>query len=130
MMKSLLIFKIAVLGVMVSLLVFTQFSWAENLQPESEPLGNIQTPHIQGALAELAEAGSKGGACFQTGSMEKCAGCCTDLLDACTAMVIPLCHEGDPNRAEFRHCIKGKTDRCKSDFSNCAWLCRRTKAAK
>lgn len=129
-MRSLHFFKVAILGVMMSLMVFTQFSWAENLQTESEPLGSVQTPHIQEALAELADAGSKGGACFQTGSMEKCAGCCTDLLDACIAMVIPLCHEGEPNRAEFRHCLKGKRDRCKSDFSNCAWLCRRTKEAK
>lgn len=130
MMNPLLILKVVILGVLISLLTFTQFSWAGSLHAELEQSGSIQTPHIQGALAELAEAGSKGGACFQTGSMEKCAGCCTDLLDACIAMVIPLCHEGDPNRAEFRHCIKGKTDRCKSDFSNCAWLCRRTKEAK
>lgn len=129
-MRPLPFFKIAILGVLMSLMVFTQFSWAENLQAESEQLGSVQTPHIQEALAELAEARSKGGACFQTGSMEKCAGCCTDLLDACIAMVIPLCHQGDPNRAEFRHCLKGKRDRCKSDFSNCAWLCRRTKEAK
>ncbi len=129
-MKSLLVMKVAILGVMMSLLVFTQFSWAGSLQTESETLESVQTPHIQEALAELAEAGKKGGACFQTGSMEKCAGCCTDLLDACIAMVIPLCHQGDSNRAEFRHCLKGKRGRCKSDFSNCAWLCRRTKSAK
>ena len=130
MMKSLLVFKIAILGALMSFLVFTQFSWAEGLEVESEKPGSIQTPHIQEALAELAQAAGKGGACFQTGSMENCAGCCADLKKACLAMVVPLCHEGDPNRDEFRHCIKGKTDRCKGDFVNCAWMCRRTKEAK
>lgn len=129
-MKSLLFFKIAILGVMMSAMVFTQFSWAEGLPSGPEKTETVQKPRIQKALAELAEAGGKGGACFQTGSMEKCAGCCRDLMDACIAMVVPLCHEGDPNRAEFRHCVKGKEDRCKNDFGNCAWLCRRTRGGK
>jgi hypothetical protein len=128
MMKPLLTVKIAFLGVMMSFLVFTQFAWAGSLDAGLETMGSVQTPRIQEALAELADAGGgKGGACYQTGSLEKCAGCCNDLKDACIALVIPLCHEGDPNRAEFRHCVRGREDRCNSDFSNCAWLCRRTK---
>ena len=129
MMRPLLLFKIAIVSVMMGFMIFTQFSWVEGLESRSEKSEIIQTPHIQKALAELAQAGSggKGGACFQTGSMEKCAACCKEILDACIAMVIPLCHQGDPNRAEFRHCVKAKEDRCKSDFGNCAWLCRRTK---
>lgn len=128
-MRAILFFKITILGVIMGILIFTQLAWAEGLEPGMEKSEFIQTPHIQKALAELAQTGSggKGRACFQTGSMEKCAACCKEILDACIAMVIPLCHQGDPNRAEFRHCIKGKEDRCKSDFSNCAWLCRRTK---
>ena len=109
--------------------VFTQIIWAESLELIPDRSNVIQPLPTQKALAELADAGSggKGGACFQAGSMEKCASCCRDLLDACIAMVVPLCHEGDPNRAEFRHCMKGKEDRCRSDFGNCAWLCKRTK---
>lgn len=126
-MKPRLFIKIASLGFLMSLMVFAQLSWAEGFKPASEASGIFQTLPIQKALAELAQAGGNEGACFQTGSMEKCAGCCKDLLDACIALVVPLCHEGSPNRAEFRHCIKGKTDRCESDFGNCAWLCRRTK---
>lgn len=129
MMRAILFFKIAVVGVTMGILVFTQFSWAEGLGSGGGNSERVQTPHIQEALAELAQAGSGGkrGACFKTGSMEKCAACCREMLDACIAMVIPLCHQGDSNRAEFRHCVKGKENRCNSDFGNCAWLCRRTK---
>lgn len=128
-MRTILFFKIAIVGVMMSILIFTQLAWADGLEPGGGKSEIVQTPHIQKALGELAQTGSvsKGGACFQTGSMENCAACCKEMLDACIAMVIPLCHQDDPNRAEFRHCVKGKENRCKSDFGNCAWLCRRTK---
>jgi hypothetical protein len=114
-------------GILTGITAFTQPSWADGLQSGLEQPEFLQTPHIQSALAELAEAGGKPGACFKAGSMEKCAACCRDFMTACIDLVVPLCHQGDPSRNEFRHCVKNKDDRCKSDFDNCAWMCRRTK---
>lgn len=115
---------IAVVGILTGVIAFAQPSWADNLQDQSK---FSQSPHIQSALAELAKAGEKKGACFQEDSVEKCAHCCRDFMTACIDLVVPLCHQGDPDRSEFRHCVKNKEDRCKSDFGNCAWLCRRAK---
>jgi hypothetical protein len=113
--------------ILMGVIAFIQPTSANGGQSELEQSQFIQTPHIQSALAELAEAVEKPGACFETGSMEKCAACCRDFMTTCISLVIPLCHQGDPSRNEFRHCIKNKEDRCKSDHNNCAWMCRRTK---
>ncbi len=116
---------LGVIGILTGVIAFTQPSFADDWQTGQDK--SELAPHIPSALAELAQAGEKPGACFNKSSVEKCAGCCRDFMTACTDMVVPLCHQGDPDRNEFRHCIKDQEDRCKSDFSNCAWLCRRAK---
>lgn len=121
------LFTLAVAGLLMGVFAFTQPSWADGLQSGRDKPEFYQTPHLQSALAELAEAGEKPGACFQAGSVEKCAACCRELMTACINLVVPLCHQGDPDRSEFRHCVKNKEDRCQSDFGNCAWMCRRAK---
>jgi len=120
-------FTIAIVGILTGVIAFTQPSWADGLQPELDKSEFPQTRHLQSALAQLAEGGEKQGACFEAGSVEKCAACCRDFMTACINLMVPLCHQGDPDRSEFRHCVKNKEDRCKSDHSNCAWLCRRAK---
>ena len=120
-------FTIAVVGILTAVIAFAQPSWADGLQSGLDKPEFSPTPHIQSALTELAQAGEKQGACFQEGSVEKCAACCRDFMTACINLVVPLCHQGDPGRSEFRHCVKNKEDRCKSDSGNCAWLCRRAK---
>ncbi len=116
---------IVAIGILAGLTLCTQLASADGLQAEQNQAE--YTPHMQSALGELAEASEKRGACFKEGSVEKCAACCRSFMTACIEMVVPLCLQGDPNRNEFRHCVKNKEDRCKSDFSNCAWLCRRAK---
>lgn len=116
---------IAAIGILTGITLCTQLAFADDLQEERDRAE--YTPHIQSVLGELAEAGEKEGACFNKGSVEKCATCCRDFMTACIELVVPLCLQGDPNRNEFRHCLQNKEDRCKSDFSNCAWLCRRAK---
>ena len=120
-------FTVAIIGILTGVIAFCQPSWAGGLQSGLEQSEFSSTRHIQSALAELAQGGGKRGACFQAGSVEKCAACCRDFMTACIDLVVALCHQGDPNRAEFRHCVKNKENRCTSDSSNCAWLCRRAK---
>jgi len=118
---------VAMACILMSVIAFTPPSWAGGLQSEPERSELPRTLHIQSALAELADAGGKQGACFEAGSVEKCAACCRGFKTACIDLVVPLCHQGDPNRSEFRHCVKNKENRCQSDADNCAWLCRRAK---
>lgn len=120
-------FTIAVIYILIGVATFAQPTWAEGIQPKLDESGIASTRHIQSALAELAQGVEKGGKCFQTGSVENCAACCRDFMTACINLVVPLCHQGDPNRSEFRHCVKNKEDRCKSNYGNCTWLCRRAK---
>ncbi|VAX32956.1 hypothetical protein MNBD_NITROSPINAE05-1229 [hydrothermal vent metagenome] len=115
----------ATIGISTIIFAFAQPAFADELR--AEQVSSEYTPHIQSALAELAEAGGRPGACFNEGSVEKCATCCREFMTACIDLVVPLCLQGDPDRSEFRHCLKNKEDRCKSDFHNCAWLCRRAK---
>ena len=120
-------FSTLIVGILTGVLAFTQPAFTGGTQSAPDNTKFSQTPHIQSALAEMAQAGEKPGACYQTGSVEKCAACCRDFMTACIDLVVPLCLQGDPSRNEFRHCLKNKEDRCKSDFNNCAWLCRRVK---
>jgi hypothetical protein len=115
----------ATISISIIIFAFAQPAFANELQPEQA--NSEYTPHIQSAIAELAEAGAKSGACYNEGSVEKCATCCRGFMTACIDLVVPLCLQDDPDRNEFRHCLKNKEDRCKSDFNNCAWLCRRAK---
>ncbi len=78
-------------------------------------------------LYELAQNGGERKACHQESSLERCAACCRAAQDACVELVIPMCHQDEPSRAEFRHCTKDRERRCQTDFDNCAWLCRRVK---
>ena len=116
---------IVAIGILTAVTLFAQPAFADGLQAEQDQAE--YTPHIQSVLGELAEAGGKQGACFNKGSVEKCSTCCRSFMTACIDLVVPLCLQGDPDRNEFRHCLKNKEDRCKSDFSNCAWMCRRAK---
>jgi hypothetical protein len=121
------VFTFAIVGILTGVITLAQPSWADGLKAEQDASEFSQNRHIQSTLAELAQAGNKTGACFEAGSVGKCADCCRDFMTACMDLVVSLCHRDDPNRSEFRHCIKNKEDRCKSDFGNCAWLCRRAK---
>ncbi len=116
-----------IIGILTGVFAFIQPSWADGLPSDQEKSEFSQSRHIQSTLAELADAGEKKGACFEAGSVENCAACCRDIMTACIDKVIPLCHQGDPDRNEFRHCVKNKEGRCKSNFSNCTWMCRRAK---
>jgi len=116
-----------IIGILTGVILFIQPSWANGLPSDQDKSKFSQSRHIQSALGELAEAGEKKDACFKTGSVENCAACCRDLRTACIDRVVPLCHQGDSDRNEFRHCVKNKEGRCNSNFSNCAWLCRRAK---
>ena len=78
-------------------------------------------------LFDLAQNGGERKACHQEGSIEQCASCCRAAMDACVSLVIPMCHQDDPSRAEFRHCTKDRERRCQTDFDNCAWLCRKAR---
>ena len=130
MIQSSGLFKLSTLmivGFLTGVILFTQPSWADGLPSDQDKSEFSQSRHIQSALWELAKAGEKKGACYQTGSLENCAACCRDLRTVCIDQVIPLCHQGDSDRNEFRHCVKNKEGRCNSNFSNCAWLCSRAK---
>ncbi len=120
------IIRIALLS---SILIFPISAWALDSETTQKQGAFSSHSHIQDTLTELAKSsgGQKPQACSKAGSVEKCANCGRDILNACISMVIPLCHQGDPNRAEFRHCLKDKESRCQSDYSNCAWLCKRAK---
>ena len=85
---------------------------------------------LQEALAELAQGeGETNGrkSCHTEATVEECASCCRSAKQACVELVIPLCHQGGPDRAEFRHCTRDRERRCQTDFDNCAWLCGRVK---
>jgi hypothetical protein len=116
-----------IISFLTGVIAFIQPSWADSLPSDQDKSEFSQSRHIQSVLGELAQAGEKKGACFEAGSVENCAACCRDLMTACIDGVVPLCHQGDSDRNEFRHCIKNKKGRCKSNFSNCAWMCRRAK---
>ncbi len=121
------VLSFAMVVILTGVLAMSQPAWAAGLQSGQETSEFSKTRHIQSTLAELADAGKKTGACFEAGSVGKCATCCGGFMKKCMDLVVALCHRGDPNRSEFRHCVKDKEARCKSDFGNCAWLCRRAK---
>ena len=103
--------------------------FAEAAPPSSDGIrGEHRT--LQQALVELAQDGGEADArksCHKETTVEQCASCCRAANQACEALVIPLCHQGNPDRAEFRHCTRDRERRCQTDFDNCAWLCGRVK---
>ena len=89
-------FSTLIVGILTGVLAFTQPAFTGGTQSAPDNTKFSQTPHIQSALAEMAQAGEKPGACYQTGSVEKCAACCRDFMTACIDLVVPLCLQGDP----------------------------------
>ncbi len=129
MKKTLPLFSILWMALLSSILIFPVSAWALDSEANPKQGTFASSSRIQETLTQLAEnnGDQKPKACHQAGSVENCAGCCREIRNACVALVIPLCHQGDPNRAEFRHCLKDKENRCQRDFDNCAWLCKRAK---
>ncbi|MFQ5449509.1 MAG: hypothetical protein ACE5E9_02715 [Nitrospinaceae bacterium] len=123
-------FTLSVITVWMSLMALPGVAISDPLDGSPAKMKISGKPRVQEAIAQLAQKGEESKrqrACFRESTVEKCSACCKSLLEACRAMVIPFCLDGEPNRSEFRHCHRGRLDRCNGDFENCGWLCRRVK---